>query len=36
MRKRYWRDALWFVAGMFLGSFVLGTIGSLFGAVRGG
>lgn len=30
MKKRYWRDALWFAAGTFLGGFVLNFFGSIF------
>lgn len=30
MRKRYWRDVIWFGLGTFFGGFVLGFISSLF------
>jgi hypothetical protein len=30
MKKRYWRDAIWFAAGTFLGGMVLGFIGNIF------
>lgn len=33
MKKRYWRDALWFAAGTFFGGWVLGL---LVGLLRGG
>lgn len=36
MRKKYWRDAAFFVAGTFLGGMVLNFIGGLFGRVSGG
>lgn len=31
MKKRYWRDGLWFAAGTFLGGMVLGFLGRLVG-----
>lgn len=30
MKKRYWRDVLWFAAGTFLGGFVLNLFGGIF------
>lgn len=36
MKKRYWRDALWFAAGTFLGSWVLGLVTGVFGGAVGG
>jgi len=35
VKKRYWRDALWFFAGTFLGGFVLSFVGGVFGRVKG-
>lgn len=31
MKKRYWRDVIWFVAGTFLGGAVFGFFGRLLG-----
>lgn len=31
MKKKYWRDAAWFVAGTFLGGYVLGFLGGILG-----
>jgi hypothetical protein len=30
MKKRYWRDVIWFGLGTFFGGMVLGFIGSIF------
>lgn len=35
MRKSYWRDGAFFVAGTFLGGWVLGMIGGLIGGIAG-
>lgn len=35
MKKSYWRDAAFFVAGTFLGGWVLGMIGGLLGGIAG-
>lgn len=33
MNRKYWKYAAFFVAGTFLGGWVLGTIGGLLGRV---
>lgn len=35
MKKSYWRDGAFFVAGTFLGGWVLGMIGGLLGGIAG-
>lgn len=35
MKKKYWRDAIWFIAGTFLGGYVLGAVAGVLGR-RGG
>ena len=35
MKKRYWRDALWFGLGAFFGQFVFGLVASIFNRVGG-
>lgn len=32
-KKRYWRDAGWFIAGTFLGGIVLNFFGGIFGGL---
>lgn len=33
--KKYWRDGAFFIAGTFLGGWVLGLVGGLLGRVTG-
>ena len=35
MKKRYWRDVIWFAAGTFLGGYVLGLLGGILGGRKG-
>lgn len=31
MKKRYWRDGLWFAGGTFFGGWVLGLVAKIMG-----
>lgn len=35
MKKKYWRDGAFFVAGTFLGGWVLGFVSGLLGKAKG-